>query len=91
MELYYQREAEANKKREEAVEKRIQTLADYEKLCEESSKMWQNYLICIKYIKRSNYARRECEIVTLLDESDEVEDDDLAHCIIWKNMLRKKC
>ncbi len=44
--------------------------------------MWQEYLICIKYIKRSNDAKRECEIFTLLDESDEDEDDDRAHCII---------
>ena len=43
LELYHQREAQANQKREEAVKKRIKTLADYEKLCEQSSKMWQDY------------------------------------------------
>ncbi len=58
LELYYQREAQANKKWEEAVEKWIKTLADYEKLCKESSKMGQDYLISIKHIKRSNDANR---------------------------------
>ena len=43
LDLYHQRKAQANKKREEAVKKRIKTLADYEKLCEQSSKMWQDY------------------------------------------------
>ncbi len=88
LELYYQREAEANKKQEEAVEKQIKTLADYEKLCEESSKMWQDYLISIKHIKNSNDANRECEIVAFSDESDDDDDnddDDQVNCIIWKN------
>ncbi len=58
LEFYYQRESEANKKWGEAVKKRIKTLADYEKLCEESSKMLQDYLISIKHIKHSNDAKR---------------------------------
>ncbi len=86
LELYYQREAQANKKWEEAVKKWIKKLADYEKLCEESSKMWQDYLISIKHVKRSNDAKIECEIVTFSDESDEEDDDDdQEKCIIWKN------
>ena len=54
--------------------------------------MWQDYLISIKHIKRSNDDKIECEIVTFFDESDEEEeeeeeedDDDQAKCIIWKN------
>jgi hypothetical protein len=47
LELYYQREVHANKKPEEAVKKRIKTLVDYEKLCKELSKMWQDYLLSI--------------------------------------------
>ncbi len=43
----------------------------------------QDYLICIKHIKHSNDAKRECEIVTFSDESDEEEDDDdQVKCII---------
>ena len=53
-------------------------MADYEKLCEESNKMWQDYLISIKYIKSSNDARKGCDVVTFSDESDEDEDDDQA-------------
>ena len=73
LELYHQREAQANQKREEAVKKRIKTLADYEKLCEQSSKMWQDYLISIKHVKHSTDAKIECEIVTFSDESDDEE------------------
>jgi hypothetical protein len=74
---------------EEAVKKRIKALADCEKLCEESSKMWQDYLLSIKHVKHSNDAKKECEIVTFSNESDEEEeeeedDDDQAKCIIWK-------
>ena len=59
LELYHQREAQANQKWEEAVKKWIKTLADYEKLCEQSSEMWQDYLISIKHIKHSNDINRE--------------------------------
>ena len=54
--------------------------------------MWQDYLICIKHIKHSNDAKREYELVTLSDESDEdeEEDDDQAQCIMCKkNTLSK--
>ena len=57
LELYRQREAQANQKREEDVKKQIKTLADYEKLCEESSKMWQDYLLSIKHVKHTNDAK----------------------------------
>ena len=93
LELYYQREAQANQKREEAIKKRIKTLAEYEKLCEESSKMWQDYLLSIKNVKHSTDAKKECEIVTFSDESDDDEeddDDDLAKCILWKNNTLSK-
>ena len=60
LELYHQREAQVNQKREEAVKKRIKTLADYEKLCKQSSKMWQDYLLSIKNVKHSTDAKKEC-------------------------------
>ena len=87
LELYYQREAETNQRWEEAVPKWIQKLADYEKLCEATSIMLQDYLRCIKYIKSSNDARKEFEIVTLSDDSD--EDEDQAQCNMENNTVSK--
>ncbi len=56
--------------------------------------MWQDYLLSIKHVKHSTDAKKECEIVTLSDESDEEgeedDDDDQAKCIIWKNNTLSK-
>ena len=48
-------------------------------------------MISIKYIKSSNDTRKKCDIVTFSDESDEDEDNDQAHSIIWKNNTMSKC